>query len=583
MKVFSFAAVLLLVALCFTYVPVKVEASENGGMGCAACTLVVGLLEQSAQIHNRTLTQEAEVMCQWLPGFLSGICQDIFKIVGPILFPIVEDCGSADIACNFITLCKNETAVCRLFPPPPSARTEEEYNRLLATTNSRSDRPKVDILSVLCDKAPNLCKYAHRFLGIPQPRSLKDRSKNLGISAPHLPTFDSDKDMFSDYPQLRGYFWRGKDCDDLDAAVHPGRLSSDIFGDMNCNTIVGVDSATGSPYEDEWCQGTGSMGIAMLGDSATAHFRIPAEYLTARDWNESTFNYLLPLLENEGDWPMLSWGTGFMNASQMPVGNIRGPMSSLYKHLVELNQCNRNDYQNMGVNGADSGNLVEWTTLISRNGTDTANPDKPLLMLFSMIGNDVCGHEHNFDSMTTPEEYLNNVVSAIYSADSRLPSGSMIVLVPLVDGRILYDEMHNRIHPIGKTNNDVTYTDLYDYLNCLDSSPCWGWMNSNETVRNTTWKIASSLNAQLPVAVNMTSGKLKNVKVYYPGEVMSAAINSSPVPKWELIEPVDGFHPSQTGNALIADAYWKALTSMGILPSANPNNQKILEKFGRYL
>lgn len=569
------------IAMLMIGLPVQpVEASENGGMGCAACTLVVGLLEQSAQIHNRTLTQEAEVMCQWLPGFLATVCADLMGIVGPLVFPIVEDTGSPDIACNFITLCKNETAVCRLFPVPPSIKTEGEYLALMSSTRSKfAEPPKIDIVSYVCDKAPQLCKYFHMFLGIPQPRRLSAKG-NVGISPPSLPTFDLDKDKFSDSPTLRGYDWRGKDCDDLDASVFPGRQSNDAFGDSNCNGVVGIDTTTGATYEDEWCNNTGAMGIALLGDSATAHFRIPAEYLTAGEWNSTTFNFLLPLLENEGDWPMLSWGTGFENTSAVPIGNIRGPMNSLYTYLKELNQCNKNDYQNIGVNGADSSNLKDWATFLNRNGSDTTKPVKPIMVFFSMIGNDVCGAEQNFVHMTTPEDYLQNVIAGILEVDSFVPPNSMIILVPLVDGRILYDTMHNRIHPIGKTNNDVTYEDLYNYLNCLDASPCWGWMNSNETVRNTTWKIASSLNDQLPIAINMTASQVKNVKVYYPGAVMDKAISTAPVPLWELIEPVDGFHPSQTGNALIAKAYWQKLQSMGILPVENPHNDAIIAKFG---
>ena len=34
---------------------------------------------------------------------------------------------------------------------------------------------------------------------------------------------------------------------------------------------------------------------------------------------------------------------------------------------------------------------------------------------------------------------------------------------------------------------------LYDWMNCLDISPCWGWMNSNETIRNLTSERAANL------------------------------------------------------------------------------------------
>ncbi len=37
----------------------------------------------------------------------------------------------------------------------------------------------------------------------------------------------------------------------------------------------------------------------------------------------------------------------------------------------------------------------------------------------------------------------------------------------LADGRILYEALANRTHPIGMLRNDVNYSDVYTYLNCL--------------------------------------------------------------------------------------------------------------------
>jgi hypothetical protein len=39
----------------------------------------------------------------------------------------------------------------------------------------------------------------------------------------HLPIFDLDGDLFSDYFGLRGYSWRGQDCNDWITNIHPGR------------------------------------------------------------------------------------------------------------------------------------------------------------------------------------------------------------------------------------------------------------------------------------------------------------------------------------------------------------------------
>ncbi len=51
---------------------------------------------------------------------------------------------------------------------------------------------------------------------------------------------------------------------------------------------------------------------------------------------------------------------------------------------------------------------------------------------------------------------------------------------------------------------------------------------------------------------------------------------------YDLIEPVDGFHPSQIGNALVADYMWKQIEANypHIMPPINPNNDQIDKLFG---
>jgi acyloxyacyl hydrolase len=96
--------------------------------------------------------------------------------------------------------------------------------------------------------------------------------------------------------------------------------------------------------------------------------------------------------------------------------------------------------------------------------------------------------------MTTPQEFYKNVVSALNYLDTVLPMGSHVVFMGLVDGRVLYDSMAHRIHPIGAWRKDVTYSQFYDYMNCLQISPCFGWMNSDSYWRNVTTQRAFELN-----------------------------------------------------------------------------------------
>lgn len=79
-----------------------------------------------------------------------------------------------------------------------------------------------------------------------------------------------------------------------------------------------------------------------------------------------------------------------------------------------------------------------------------------------------------------------NLLKTLDILDKQLPNGSHVLIVGMVDGRVLYNNMHSRIHPIGSLRRDVTYSKFYDFMNCLDISPCYGYLNTNETVRNFT-------------------------------------------------------------------------------------------------
>ena len=67
-----------------------------------------------------------------------------------------------------------------------------------------------------------------------------------------------------------------------------------------------------------------------------------------------------------------------------------------FTNILETgNLCNNNDYQNIAVNGASSGN--EWGNIKALKRDKFK--DHPLLMVFELIGNDVC--KKSFNSMTT--------------------------------------------------------------------------------------------------------------------------------------------------------------------------------------
>ncbi len=79
---------------------------------------------------------------------------------------------------------------------------------------------------------------------------------------------------------FRGYDWRGHDCDDLDKSVRPGVKNwngTNKGKDYNCNGISGVDPTSGKTYKELYCDNTGQIGIAVMGDSAGYFFNFKTE------------------------------------------------------------------------------------------------------------------------------------------------------------------------------------------------------------------------------------------------------------------------------------------------------------------
>ncbi|CAJ0945030.1 unnamed protein product [Ranitomeya imitator] len=169
---------------------------------------------------------------------------------------------------------------------------------------------------------------------------------------------------------------------------------------------------------------------------------------------------------------------------------FRGWTQSLYLRLRDWNRCNHRDYQNIARNGGSSGNLHSYLTSMARN----QQLDKPAIVFYAMIGNDVCNPSvDTLKSMTTPKEMRTNVLKELKYLDMNLPKGSHVILVSLADGRFLWNTLHDRYHPLGQLNKDITYEQFYGFLSCVKTNPCEGWMNKNETLRNLTTEVGFML------------------------------------------------------------------------------------------
>ncbi|EGG22048.1 Acyloxyacyl hydrolase [Cavenderia fasciculata] len=509
--------------------------SAGGGVKCAACTILLTLVEQYSGIHEQSVERAMDEICSFFPDKIQDLCVSLVNTYGDDIITLFDQYKNADDVCHALKdVCTLPT--CRLF------------NNVTATFNG---------------------PYSSQPTNIGSSRSIKKVSENpwewlKGLikifSSYHDPIEDIDGDKFSMEPTFRGYNWRGRDCDDFNKAIYPGTIgqdSSDPNVDWNCNGIYGTNQQ-GQSWEEQLCGNSSAMGVVVCGDSVGAHFAVPPQYLTASQINSTTYKGLMDVLETEFDWPMRGTYTGWQASTTDDI------IDSIYLRMRDRNLCNHRDYQNLGVNGARSSSVADGN--INSFARDQVN-DKPVLFFLELVGNDVCNPHHDYSDMTTNAEFEANILKTLQYLDTQLPAGSHVVFVGLVDGRVLWDTLWNRTHPIG-----ATYEMVYDYLNCLELSPCWGWMNPNETVRNYTSERAASLNSVYSQIIGNYTFKHFDMQYYdFPFDAVNAEWIKGGGHTYQLI-----------ANYLMAGYFWEQLLSdhPDWLGQVNPLNYKILQQFG---
>ncbi|XP_040820595.1 acyloxyacyl hydrolase isoform X2 [Ochotona curzoniae] len=532
------------------------------GSTCVECVLVLSVVEQLAQVHNSTIEASMERLCSYLPEkwFLKTTCYAMVHVFGADIIKLLDKDRNADIVCHALKFCKQKPGqpLCHLYPLPkePWEYALERARHIVKKSVMKYPESSDDICSL-----PFLVKICQK---------IKSTTENL------VPFRDADEDKHSIFPTLRGYHWRGRDCNDSNGAVYPGRRPDnwDAHQDSNCNGIWGVDPQDGIPYEKKFCEGSQPRGIILLGDSAGAHFHIPPEWLTASQLSVNSFLNLPTALTDELDWPQFSGATGFLDSTS------KIKEQSLYLRLRKRNHCNHRDYQSISKNGASSRSLQSLIKSLSRNQL----LDYPAIVIYAMVGNDVCnGKADPVSRMTTPEQLYSRVMKMLVTLDSLLPTGSHVILYGLANGSLLWDTLHSRYHPLGQLNQDVTYAQVYAFLSCLQVNPCQGWMSANKTLRALTSERAQQLSDTLKKIA--ASKEFTNFDLYYLDfafqEVVEEWQRKGGQP-WELIEPVDGFHPSEVALLLFADQFWKKVQRQWpqVLGKENPFNSQIEEVFG---
>ena len=108
--------------------------------------------------------------------------------------------------------------------------------------------------------------------------------------------------------------------------------------------------------------------------------------------------------------------------------------------------------------------------------------------------------------MTTPEDFKAKTRESLEYLDTILPKGSGVVVTGHLQGGILWETLHERIFPFGEFDGKVTYSDMYGYLECLQVSPCMGWMSADPERRARTTKREQELSQAAEELVNDLKG-----------------------------------------------------------------------------
>ena len=130
--------------------------------------------------------------------------------------------------------------------------------------------------------------------------------------------------------------------------------------------------------------------------------------------------------------------------------------------------------------------------------------------------------------MTLPSSFYDNTLKTLDYLETILPKGSIVTFIGILDGRILWDNLHDKLHPYG-----VTYRRVFKYLNCAKVNPCARWLNEDINLREEASKRADELNNQYKRIISERSTHYKNFKMMYQDYPYFS--NSSNIS--EMIEP----------------------------------------------
>ncbi len=195
-------------------------SDANGGATCATCSILVGLVEQLSQIYNISVAESLTKFCEFLPNGFGVACKLIVSDFAPTIIKLLEDKETPDIVCHGLDLCTNMTGqFCHIFPLPKHNSMDDIKSRV----SKAKEAAKLSRMNQGLKSSAFMHPY-YKFIDLCNISVIKPICELINrFGNEHLPVDDVDGDYFSDLSTFRGTSWRGKDCNDHNSNIYPGR------------------------------------------------------------------------------------------------------------------------------------------------------------------------------------------------------------------------------------------------------------------------------------------------------------------------------------------------------------------------
>jgi acyloxyacyl hydrolase len=160
----------------------------------------------------------------------------------------------------------------------------------------------------------------------------------------------------------------------------------------------------------------------------------------------------------ELDWPFCSWGTGHYQKPDQCQAQLAHavPLDSFYLKLWRRNKCNFRNFQNIAVDGADSGAM---SSKIVKTMSGSVRNNVPSIVLFALVANDVCTPHPGTSHMTPPDKWFANNLETLRWLDDHVAPGSHVLFVGMMHGGMFWEHASSP-YPYF----DLTYADVWAKL-----------------------------------------------------------------------------------------------------------------------